>query len=165
MAPGPVMSRRLSRQRAEQAARLRATGMTWQEVADAVGYRSRQGAFDAVAALYKRFPPESPETARRSLTEGLRIQLARLHQRFADAEDRNDTEAVVALAKELRSTTDAIAKLNGLSVPVAQQVDVNVHHSATAIIDRMETELLALAAQRQPQFAIGAVIEGEVIEG
>lgn len=116
-----------------------------------------------MAALYKRFPPESPETARRSLTEGLRIQLSRLHQRFADAEARNDTDAMVALAKELRGTSDAIARLNGLAVPQRTEVDVTVHQSATAIIDRMEAELLALAAQRQPQHAIGAVIEGEVI--
>src|SRR6476469_7483059 len=132
------MSRRLSRQRAEQAARLRATGLTWQEVADRVGYRSRQGAFDAVAALYKRLPPESPETARRSLTEGLRIQLSRLHQRFADAESRNDTDAMVALARELRGTSETIARINGLSAPQRTEIVVTVRQTPAAIIDQAE---------------------------
>jgi hypothetical protein len=44
-------------------------------------------------------------------------------------------------------------------------VDVNVSTDPSAIIDRMESELLALVAQRQPQPARGGgVIEGEVIE-
>ena len=42
-------------------------------------------------------------------------------------------------------------------------MDVSTDHSA--IIDRMESELLALVAQRQSQPALGGgVIEGEVIE-
>jgi hypothetical protein len=47
------------------------------------------------------------------------------------------------------------AKLNGLIVPVAQQVDVNVSTEPSAIIDRMESELLALVAKRQTQTALG----------
>ena len=131
------------------AAKLRAKGHTWQEVADECGFRSRQGALDAVAALYKRFTPESPETARRSLTAGLRMQMARLNERLSDAEGLDDTDAVIAISKELRVTADAIAKLNGLSIPVAQQVDVHVEHSATAILERAEREFLALSAERQ----------------
>ena len=45
-----------------------------------------------------------------------------------------------------------------------QTAAVTVTADATAIIDRMEAELLALAAQRQPQQALlGNIIEGEVI--
>lgn len=145
------MSHRLSRERAEKAARFRAQGHTWQETADECGYRSRQGAFDAVAALYKRFPPESSETARRSLTAGLRMQMARLNSRLDDAEVRDDTDAVVAISKELRTTADAIAKLNGLAVPVAQQVDVHVHNSPVAIVAEARERLLA-------------VVDAEVVE-
>jgi hypothetical protein len=44
-----VMNRQDSRTRAEQAFRLRAMGRSWQEIADALGYRGRQSAQDADA--------------------------------------------------------------------------------------------------------------------
>lgn len=59
----------------------------------------------------------------------------------------------------MRSLTAETAKLGGLYAPVRAEVDVNVHQSATAILDRAESELLALAErQHQP-----AVIDAEVV--
>jgi hypothetical protein len=145
---------------------FKSVGYTWQQIADNLGYRSRQAAQQAATRFEAKNPPESVEAARRREGEALRIIKATLFERFADAKHRGDNDAMVALSRELRNTSDAIARLNGLNTSVAQQVDVNVHHSATAIIDRMETELLALAA-RQPNMrpALGAVIEGKLIEG
>ncbi len=58
-----------------------------------------------------------------------------------------------------------VPKLGGAYAPQRAEVDVNVSTDPSAIIDRMESELLALFARRQPQPALGGgVIEGEVIE-
>jgi hypothetical protein len=152
------MNRQDSRARAEQAFRLRAVGRSWQEIADALGYRGRQSAQDAVRRHLDRTAPESPEAARRSAGEGLRIIMSTLFATLSDARQARDHQAVVATAKAISDTIDKTAKLNGLYVPVAQQVDVNVYQSASAIIDRMEAELLALA-QSNPN-----IIEAEFVD-
>ena len=159
----PVMPHRDSRQRAEQAFRLRSLGYTWRAVADHLGYRSAGAAQTAVNRHLDRTPPESSEAARRSASERLQITSTILAERLFQARESGDDDRLVAVSKELRNTTAELAKLNGLNVPVAQQVDLHVSTSATAIIDRMEAELLALVAQRKPQLAIPGVIEGEVI--
>ncbi|MBI3213145.1 MAG: hypothetical protein HYZ38_04935 [Mycobacterium sp.] len=160
----PVMPHRDSRQRAEQAFRLRSLGYTWRAVADHLGYRSAGAAQTAVNRHLERTPPESPEAARRSVTERLQITSAILAERLFQAREDGDDDRLVAVSRELRNTTTELAKINGLNVPVAQQVDLTVSTSATEVIDRMERELLAIAAERQPQFAISEVIEGEVIQ-
>jgi hypothetical protein len=53
-----VTNRLDARHRAEQAERMAATGATWQEIADQLGYRSRQAASQAVKRLGNRTPPE-----------------------------------------------------------------------------------------------------------
>jgi hypothetical protein len=75
-----------------------------------------------------------------------------------------DDDKALEYGREIRATVTERAKMAGVYAPQRQQVDVNVTTDAVAIIDRMEAELLALAA-RQPQPALdGNVIEGEVIE-
>jgi hypothetical protein len=60
-------------------------------------------------------------------------------------------------SKEIRSTVTERAKLVGAVAPSQAVVDVNVSADATAIIDRMESELLALVAQqRQPSLPSAA---------
>jgi hypothetical protein len=157
------MSHRESRERAEQAFRLRSLGYTWRALADHLGYRSAGAAQTAVNRHLNRTPLETPESARRSATERLQISAQILAERLFQARESGDDDRLVAVARELRNNTTEMAKLNGLHVPVAQQVDVTVRQDATAIIDRMETELLALAGRRN-QVVQPAIIEGEVIE-
>ncbi|OBI78922.1 hypothetical protein A5664_17105 [Mycolicibacterium fortuitum] len=160
----PVMPHRESRARAEQAFRLRSLGYTWQAVADHFGYRSCGAAQTAVNRYLDRQLPETIEGARKSATERLQISAQILAERIFEARAAGDDDRLVPLMRELRNTTSEMTRLNGLNVPVAQQVDVNVQHSATAIIDRMEAALLELTArQRQPHSVPGSVIEGEVI--
>lgn len=160
----PVMPHRDSRARAEQAFRLRALGYTWRAVADHLGYRSAGAAQSAVNRHLERTPPETVEGARKSATERLQISAQILAERIFEARASGDDDRLVPLMRELRNTTAEMAKLNGLNVPVAQQLDVTVHQSATAIIDRMEAELLALSARQPQTLQPGNVIEGEVIE-
>ncbi|WP_234809672.1 MULTISPECIES: hypothetical protein [Mycolicibacterium] len=163
--PGPAMSREDSRRRAERARWLRGTGKTWQQIADSEGFRSRRAAQLAVARLVESEPADNPAALRRTATDGLRITKSVLFAGLAEAKQSGDHQAVVSYARAIGDNIDKDAKINGLHVPVAQQVDVNVSHDATAIIDRMESELLALVAQREQPSAIasGNVIDAEVI--
>lgn len=153
-----------ARTRAEQAARLSATGATWQEVADQLGYRSRQAAQQAVARLTDSAPAETVAQARARHDAALQLLQRNDFTRHLTALQGGDDETAIKYSKELRGIVAERAKLAGVYAPERQQVDVTVTADATAIIDRMEAELLALAAQRQPQQALlGNIIEGEVI--
>lgn len=157
------MTNRLdSQHRANQAARLAATGATWQEVADALGYRSRQAAQQAVARLRDRTPPESIEQARAKHDQALQLIQRNDFTRYLLALKAGDDDTALRYSKELRSTIAERAKLAGVYAPQRTEVDVNVSADPTAIINRMEAELLALVAQREPQAAIP--IEGNIIE-
>lgn len=155
-----------SRHRAEQAERLAATGATWQEIADQLGYRSRQAASQAVKRLRDRTPPETVEQARAKHDRALQLIQRNGFTRYMVALEEGDDDTALRYAKELRSTIAERAKLAGAYAPERTEVDVNVSTDPRAIIDRLETELLALVAQRQPQTAIGGgtIIDAEVEE-
>lgn len=159
------MNRQDSRARAEEAFRLRAVGRTWAEISRTLGYRSRGAAQLAVKRLMDRTPPETAEHARAQASEGLRITKSVLFAEMAAAKQRGDSQAVVSAAKAIADTIEKDARLNGLHAPQRTEVDVNVSTDPRAVIDRLETELLALVAQREPRAAIGGnVIEAEVVE-
>ncbi|MDV3124674.1 hypothetical protein M1247_07095 [Mycobacterium sp. 21AC1] len=161
------MTNRLdSRHRAEQAARMQGTGATWQEIADALGYRSRQAARQAVDRLLDRTPAESVEQARTKHDAALQIIQRNSFTRYLHAVQAGDDDNVLKYSKDIRDTVTERAKLAGAYAPQRQQVEVNVTHDAVAIIDRMEAELLALVAQRPPQQQAlpGNVIDAEVIQ-
>ena len=145
---------------------MAATAATWQEIADQLGYRSRQAASQAVKRLGNRTPPETVEQARAKHDNALRLLQRSNFTRYLTALQAGDDGMALQYSKEIRSTVVERAKLVGAFAPAQAVVDVNVSSDATAIIDRMESELLALVAQqRQPQPALGGtVIEGEVIE-
>jgi AraC-like DNA-binding protein len=160
-----VTNRLDARHRAEQAARMQGTGATWQEIADALGYRSRQAAYQAVSRLLDRTPAESVRQARAKHDAALQLLQRNSFTRYLHAVHGGDDNMALEYGREIRATVTERAKLAGVYAAQRQQVDVNVSTDASAIIDRMESELLALVAQRQPQPALGgSVIEGEVIE-
>lgn len=130
---------------------MRAVGRTWEEISAELGYRSRDGARLAVERLQKRNPALSADTVRRSASEGLRVVRSVLFERFADAKVREDNEDLVMLAKELRANISETAKLHGAHAPQRTEVDVNVHHSASAIIAEARERLLS-------------VVDAEVVE-
>ena len=120
----------------------------------------------AVGRLVKSMAPDLA-MERAVATEALRVQEAGLFGLFEAAVDSGDDDTAVTVSKELRSLVAERAKLDGVYAPKRSEVDVRIEHSATAIIDRMETELLALVSERPPQYAIPhkpTIIEGEVIE-
>ena len=143
---------------------MAATGATWQEIADQLGYRSRQAASQAVKRLRNRTPPETVEQARAKHDNALRLLQRSSFTRYLTALQDGDDGMALQYSKEIRSTVVERAKLVGAFAPAQAVVDVNVSTDASVIIDRMEAELLALVAQRQTQPALGGVIEGKVIE-
>jgi len=163
----PVMSRQDSRARAQEAFRLRAVGRTWSEIAAELGYGNASAALMAVRRLEKRLPAEDTESIRRSASAGLRIMRSVLFEQFADARIRGDNDDLTLLGRELRANISEDAKLNGAYAPQRTEVDVNISTSVTAVIDRAERDLLALASggksprpQRSPQ---PEVIDAEVV--
>lgn len=146
--------------------RLRAVGRTWQEIADTLGYRGRQSAQDAVRRYLDRTAPESATTARRMASEGLRITKSVLFAEMATAKQRGDSQGVVSSAKAIADLIEKDARLNGLHAPQRAELDVNVTADPAAVIDRLESELLALVARREPQAAIGSgnIIDAETEE-
>jgi hypothetical protein len=155
MRPGPVMSRSASRQRTEDAYVKHLLGHTWQQIADQLGFRSRQGAQTAVARYLDANPPDTPKAALRAWLDRKRHARAALFRSMAAAEAQGDHQAVAQLSAALDRNDSEVAKVCGFYA--AEKLDVNVRQSATAIIDRMESELLALAE------AGNNIIEGEVV--
>lgn len=153
-----------ARHRAEQAAKMSATGATWQEIADHLGYRSRQAAQQAVTRLTANAPPETVEQARAKHDAALQILQRNDFTRYLTALESGDDETAIKYSKELRGIVTERAKMAGAYMPERTEVNVNIEQTPTAIIDRMRTELLAVAAQRQPQYALsGNIIDAEVI--
>ncbi|POX87612.1 hypothetical protein C3473_28280 [Mycobacterium kansasii] len=159
----PVMSRHASRERAKEAFELRASRHSWREVADRLGYRSVGAAQTAVARHVARERREPSATSVEAHKFAIETRTRAMSQRFAAAFRNGDDDTLVTLNREIRANEIELAKLGGFYAP--EQVDVNVTHDATAIIDRMESELLALVANRPPQNAIGGtIIDADVEE-
>lgn len=143
---------------------MSATGATWQDVATALGYRSRQAAHQAVKRLRESAPVETVEQARAKHDAALQLLQRNSFTRYTTALERGDDDTALRYAKEIRATVAERSKLSGAYAPQRAEVDVNVTQTPAAIIDRMESELLALVAQRRAPNALGGnVIEGEVI--
>ncbi|WP_134065112.1 hypothetical protein [Mycobacteroides salmoniphilum] len=144
MKPGPTMSREDSRLRVQRAADLRASGKTWQQIADSEGFRSRRAAQLAVQRFRQREHPESLSDKRRTASEGLRILKSVLFADLADAKQQGDHQAVVASARAIADVIEKDAKLNGLHAAVAQEINVRVEQTPAAIISEARERLAAV---------------------
>lgn len=156
----PIGPRSDSRARAARALRLRTMCRTWQEIADAEGYKSAGAAANAVQRHLRRQPVEDLATQRIWTGEGLHLVQATLFELLGEAKKRKDVQAGVACARAIADVLDKHAKLTGQHVVVPQEVNVNVHQTAGAVVDRAEEELLAIAAA-QPSLPI---LDAEVVD-
>ncbi|MCV7300878.1 hypothetical protein H7J93_14725 [Mycobacterium barrassiae] len=87
---------------------------------------------------------ETPEFARRSLAEGLRLTQQRLHEELALATQRGDVQAITATSREIRLTTRELANLDGLHAPKQVEVQVTHFRSPAEILADAERELMAV---------------------
>jgi hypothetical protein len=157
-----TMSRHASQERAAEAFQLRASRYSWREVCDRLGYRSIGAAQSAVNRHVERLRREPTTTSVESHKFAIETRTRAMTARFTAAFTVGDDDTLIALNREIVRNEAELAKIGGIYEP--ERVNVNVATDPTAIIDRMESELLALVAQRQPRPALGGnAIEGEVI--
>jgi hypothetical protein len=160
----PSGNRQTTKARAERAWRLRCAGRTWPEIADAVGYKSKQSAMVAVNRLLAKDPPEDVGIQRKYTAEGYRIVQAALFESLAVAKDRKNVHEVVTVSRALTDVMERRAKLLGLHVPVAQQLDVNVHQTVSAVLERAQSDLVQAIESGQALLPIDAeVVDAEVL--
>lgn len=139
----PVMDRKSSRARAEQAWRLRVRGRTWQEIADEVGFKSRHSAFKAVRTFLEKNPPDDIETMRRAVGQVMVETIATVRESMEEAHDAGNHRNVAELGKVILDGLDKRAKLEGLYVAVPTVVDVNVTQTVVEMITDTRAKLQA----------------------
>lgn len=134
------------RQRQQEAVRLRLRGYTWQEVADQVGYSSRQAAQRGAAALLDRIETEdvaayrAVEEARLDLV--WRKQLEHLEQ-FRPSQSGVGLSAVASAVSALVRVSERRSKLLGLDAPTKVDVgasDVDLDSAVAAIMSALDGE-------------------------
>lgn len=136
------MRHRDSRARAAEAYNMHLDGHSWQDIADELGFRSRQGAMSAVQRHLAETTPDPSNIARRKwLDRKVRLR-NRVSRQLALAQDAGDHQAVAQLSAALDRTDDQIAKASGYYAP--QQVDVSVRTDAAAVITEARTRLLEI---------------------
>jgi hypothetical protein len=153
-----------ARARAERAFRLRCRGHTWQEIADAEGFKSRSSATLAVKRLLLREPPEDVITARTYTAGAYRAVTATLFESLEAAKADDNHEAIVSISRAIAYVQDKHAHLTGQQVVVARELDVNVQvtSTASAVVEQAERDLLAIAAGYRDAGLL-PVIDAEVV--
>jgi hypothetical protein len=120
----PAMRHRDSRARAAEAYTLHLDGSSWQDIADALGFRSRQGAMSAVNRHLAETTPDPNNIERRKWIDRKKRLRARLCRQLTAAEDANDSQAVAQLSAAIDRVDDQLAKAEGYYAP--QNVSVSV---------------------------------------
>lgn len=129
--------------REEHAIELAASGIPMAQIAQQLGV-SRGSAYRIVnRALDRRRTAPTAATEQRREMEGLRLRRlfekhhARLERLLAASEIEDNEDALLGLGQEIQWSLDyglrihdRIAKLYGLAVPVAQQLDLGVNMAA-----------------------------------
>ena len=108
-------------EREREAIGLRTAGLSYEEIAQRVGYRDRSGAKKAVERGLSRWMREADEELRALMLERLERIVVRLWPRI-DC-DKVDLKALDAFLR----VTDLEARLSGAFAPRRQQLDVAVH--------------------------------------
>lgn len=137
------MDRKSSTARAAEAWRLHVRGRTWQEIADELGFKSRQSANKAVKSYLQKNPPTDIETMRRARGDLLADTTARLHDCMVDAIEAGKFRDAAELGKVVLDGVDKRAKLEGLHIAVPQVVDLNVTQTVVEMITDTRAKLQA----------------------
>jgi hypothetical protein len=126
-----------------QVVSLRRQGMTWQEIASAVGYASPSGASDAYARASRRVVAEDVESLR--LLESERLDY--LHASHWEKALEGDIKSTEIILKVM----DRRSRLLGLDAPARKQVEQANTFPEPFEIDAQVDRLIRLA-QAYPDF-------------
>jgi hypothetical protein len=142
--------------------------MSWQDIADALGFRGRSGAQTAVNRHLAETTPDPSHIARRKWVDGKRRLRGRLCRQLSAAEDGNDSQAVAQLSAAIDRVDDQIAKAAGYYVP--QNVSVSVDTAPALATAEWLRQVSAAAAtvsggggQPAALASVSAVIDAEVV--
>lgn len=144
----PNGPRKDARKRAAQAFQRRCMGQTWQQIADALGYRTRSAAHIAVRDHINRLPTEDRDHAR-TISAGTYDALKeQLWNTLTNALNDGKNDTAITAARTIADIQTRRDKLLGIEATPATDITVTVNDTAAAVIDRARTELLAIAAAR-----------------
>jgi|6_EtaG_2_1085325.scaffolds.fasta_scaffold04942_7 hypothetical protein len=141
--------------------RLRAVGLSFQQIADRVGYNSRQAAHEAYKAAIKLWGTETTEELR--VVENERLDhLWRATMGQLEVAQRNDDPdlALAAINTGVR-VGGRRAALNGLDAPRQLEVAANLNGSIHTDIGDILRQRIGLAKAGQPLPVADDVIEIE----
>lgn len=136
------MNRKASQERCRRGWELRCRGRTWQEVADELGFRSRQNAAAAVNTWLRANPPDDLETMRRATGDTLVMTAARALDAMETAIQAGRYRDAAELGKVAIDGMDKHAKLTGQHIVVPKEVSVHIQ-SVTEIIASTRSQLMA----------------------
>lgn len=105
-------------------------GESWQDIADALGFRGRSGAQTAVNRHLAETTPDPSHIARRKWEDGKRRLRARVSRQLSAAETTGDHQAVAQLSAAIDRIDDQLAKAAGYYA--AQNVNVSVDTAPSA---------------------------------
>lgn len=145
--------------KAEKALELRMAGRRWQEIADALGYKTRQGPMMAVEAALKR-TLQAPTDQWRALTSE---RLTKVLQVFWPRMLQGDEKAADRVLKAI----EALSRLLGLDAPVRQVVtgEGGGPVKVAALVVTPQTLAEAIASLQAAGVLMGDGIPQAFIEG
>lgn len=155
-----------SRARAERVVLARAVLRTpWRQLMREEGFKS----LGAVQNCYKRemarrrmAPKDFADMTAQEIMERRDLTTRLAVMQLMEAKRAGDASGMAAMLREIRQNDVETAKMLGLYEP--ERVDLQVSTDAATIIDRFESELLALASRRhQAALGSGNVIDAEVL--
>lgn len=143
-------------------------GASWQDIADALGFRGRSGAQTAVSRHLAETRPDPNHIARRKWLDAKRRLRARLCRQLTVAERDNDSQAVAQLSAAIDRVDDQLAKAEGHYAPTNVNVAVDAAPTmATAEWLRQVREASAAAVSGGNPAALASaaeVIDAEVVQ-
>jgi hypothetical protein len=156
------MRHRDSRARAVQAYEMHLDGSSWQDIADALGFRGRSGAQTAVNRHLAETTPDPNHIARRKWIDGKRRLRARVSRQLSAAETAGDHQAVAQLSAAIDRIDDQLAKASGYYAQ--QAVSVHVETAPALVGAEWLRQVAAVAGGGQPvALSSPLVVDAEVI--
>jgi hypothetical protein len=162
---GRFVSRIETAKRNGEAARLRSRGLSYQEIADQLGYASKGAAHDGVRRALQEAVQEGVDELRQVETSHLldlrRAALAVMEAHhvvvsngrvvYLGEQPLTDTGPVLAAISQLVRISERLSRLHGLDAPVKH--DVQVTDALKAEIDELLDQMQQLDAQEALQTA------------
>lgn len=166
-----------ARARALEAVRLRVDGLTYEDIAEALGYSGRASAYNAVRDVLERQEAEDVGTLRQVAGDRLELVIAEAHTILTETTtttemtDDGPTEVEtpvhpvserMAATRAIIRAQDSLNRLHGLNVDPA---DVGTRTASTLLIvesDTLSNNMAAVLAPDMPRPDLGGIIDVEV---